>query len=948
MAEKVVIDIELKGFGNAQKGLEELTKAQIAQQEIIKQTKQEIKDYEKSIKELEEAQKDGKDLTETEIQLLDLYNQNLQTARESLAGQKDELSSVNSERRAAVKEVENYNTVLDAELGSNEQLRAQLKILTQEYDALSQEERENSEVGEEKTQQIKELTDKLKENESAIGDNRRNVGNYSASIKEALGNVTIMGTNLGGLVAGFEETAKSTKAAAAGLIFTTGVQEAQTKATQAQTATQLLMNKAVVASRIAFNIFKLAMISTGILAFVVAVGSVVAFFMSTERGAMKLKVAMAVLGSVVDNVKDIFIGIGENIVNAFKNPQQAIKDLGQAIIDNVIQRGKSALNLFKSLASFDFKAAAEDLAGVFTGIDVSIDKATTAAKRFAVQLKNDAKEAADAQKKENDLVFRRRELLLNNAKLEGEIAILRVKAADKENLTQEEIIKTLEKAIEVKNKILENNIEIAAEELKIAEQRASIAENDVATEEDLFEKKLALEKAKSARESETLRLQKQLASEKFTLQTETIAAELKILKLQGEESLELEKEIAEKKKDFLLSATNLGESERKAIILQYEKEVSDLRIDFLQQAIDDQKESLDTKFLDLELAYLKELALLGGNEDAKKALTERYQKERLESQREAIEAQIQIIQSELMQLTASSSGGLNEAILSDEDSEKLNKKLLQLQIELQKTNQAFNDVGEGGENGEPDIFDAKLEKMRAFASEVANIANFIGSLVSGIAATIANKTQSEINTLQDQLNRGLISQEDFEQKKSEIEIKSAKKQQKIQITQAIIAGVAAAASALGNTTLPFPISLTAIPVIAAATATQVKAIKSQKFADGGLIQGKSHSQGGVPFSVSGSGGFEAEGGEFIHKTKAVDYYGVPFMQALNNLQIPKMFKEGGLVAPLPNGSISSQVSSGVSEFISATQNKTIEVINIEQNFSKLQTKVNNVEQARTY
>ena len=31
MAEKVIIDIELKGFGNAQKGLDNLTKAQIEQ-----------------------------------------------------------------------------------------------------------------------------------------------------------------------------------------------------------------------------------------------------------------------------------------------------------------------------------------------------------------------------------------------------------------------------------------------------------------------------------------------------------------------------------------------------------------------------------------------------------------------------------------------------------------------------------------------------------------------------------------------------------------------------------------------------------------------------------------------------------------------------------------------------------------------------------------------------
>ena len=42
MAEKVIIDIELKGLGDAKKGLDDLTKQQIAQQDEIKKTTTEI------------------------------------------------------------------------------------------------------------------------------------------------------------------------------------------------------------------------------------------------------------------------------------------------------------------------------------------------------------------------------------------------------------------------------------------------------------------------------------------------------------------------------------------------------------------------------------------------------------------------------------------------------------------------------------------------------------------------------------------------------------------------------------------------------------------------------------------------------------------------------------------------------------------------------------------
>ena len=91
-----------------------------------------------------------------------------------------------------------------------------------------------------------------------------------------------------------------------------------------------------------------------------------------------------------------------------------------------------------------------------------------------------------------------------------------------------------------------------------------------------------------------------------------------------------------------------------------------------------------------------------------------------------------------------------------------------------------------------------------------------------------------------------------------------------------------------------------------------------------------------------------EGGEFIHKTKAVEHYGLPFMNALNNLQLPKMFAEGGYVAPVTASSISQQVSDGVSELVSVNENRSMQVVNVEQDFSNLQNKVNNVESARTY
>ena len=72
------------------------------------------------------------------------------------------------------------------------------------------------------------------------------------------------------------------------------------------------------------------------------------------------------------------------------------------------------------------------------------------------------------------------------------------------------------------------------------------------------------------------------------------------------------------------------------------------------------------------------------------------------------------------------------------------------------------------------------------------------------------------------------------------------------------------------------------------------------------------------------------------------------MDAINNMQIPKIFADGGLVAPAPVGGVGSQVSQSITEGLAASQGQRVEVINVESDFSNIQNRVNNVEQSRTY
>ena len=973
MAEKVIIDIELKGLGDAKKGLDDLTKKQAEQQLAVKLAQQEISKYEKELKELNKVILEGGELSAEQVVQSQELATKIETLNGNLASQKDELSKVNAERRAAVKEVDQYNTALNAELGSNEQLKAQLAILTKEYNSLSQEQRENTEEGQQLTQQIDGITNKLKENESAVGDNRRNVGNYSASIQDALGNVTIFGTNLGGLTKSFNETKEATLAHIEALIVTEGVQKAHTKATNSQTAAQKALNVATLAGKVAMNVFKLALIATGIGAFVVVVGSLVAYFKSTEEGAMRLKVVMAALGSITANITSKFADLGKIIFDAFNNVkelniQDVFKSIGDSIRDNITNRieafglaGKAIAKIFSGDIKEGFKDLANSVAQGVTGIEDPIGKVQAAGEKV-VQLYEDGKEAvkgfaeeiaADTQKaialqeKENALVFQRRNLLKENAQIEAQVAELRADAADKANLSQEEIIAKLEEASALESQRLQNLTQIAQTEFDIQKGRSQLATDSAEEAEELFQKELALLQAQANEKSGIVRLEKQIAAERYTLQNENLAAQLKLIQAQGGDEVATLIEIEKNKRDAQLAETSLSELERQAIIAESENKIADLKLKGLEEQEQQRKDDLANELAELDYQQFRELEQANLTAEEKLAIDRKYQKQKAQLELESLTNQATLIKAQLEQITADTGQGLIPPLTPEEEA-LLKKQLNEINTQMLTIGQTINgiDEEEAGLNllNGLGLDEAGMEKLN-FSIDT------IKSSISSIGGLMASITERNKKLIQEQVEAGVLSQEQADKKLEQIEKRAFKRQKAVQIATATANAAQAVLAALAQTvdpTLTQSFRIANAAAIGVLGAVQVATVAAQKFQEGGLIQGKSHAQGGVPFTVAGRGGFEAEGGEYIVKKSTVDSYGVDFMNALNNMRIPKMFAEGGYIAPTPTSSISEQVSRGVSELVSVNENRQLQVINVEQDFTKLQTKVSNVEQARTY
>lgn len=161
---------------------------------------------------------------------------------------------------------------------------------------------------------------------------------------------------------------------------------------------------------------------------------------------------------------------------------------------------------------------------------------------------------------------------------------------------------------------------------------------------------------------------------------------------------------------------------------------------------------------------------------------------------------------------------------------------------------------------------------------------------------LQNATGLRKKFLQQQVNQELEQQRLLEKQKEALQLRAAKREQAIAITESIIQGIIAVTRAVASPPF-YPANLPTVLLTGSLAAANTAAIAAKKFEDGGVIQGPSHSQGGVPFTVAGTPGFEAEGGEFIINKKATAKF-LPVLQRINSVK----FAEGGLiggVSPTP-------------------------------------------------
>lgn len=566
-----------------------------------------------------------------------------------MAATKVVITENNEAIRTLNKEIQNNRRTEKEAEGSLKSLRAELSNLTAEYDSLSREAR-NGEAGKKLQEQINAITNELKGAEEETQRFYRNVGNYKNAIIEAADAnipfvdeihkaVTAMGglrEYLSGLSGELGEIVSSFKAAQA--------------STAGMTVAQAALTTSLNVSSAALKVFRLALISTGIGAIVVALGSLISYLSKTQAGIELANKVMGALGATVN-----------------------------VLIDRASKLGSALVNLFTG----NFSKAADDAKEAFTGIGKEIAEESKQAWALADAL--------------NEIDKREVMLSMSRAANRAEIEKLK-KAADDTTLSTKERIKAAEQAAKMEQDDLKLQERLAEARLantlgytemngEVRKLIQSIKEGDITADEVI--RKLGLSES-TLEDLKTFRDQfnelQELQEDSYGRQTE-LQNTLNSIRQEGadaaKEAKEKELEEIRKAEDELLELVkDSREKQRKETELAYDREIEDLqnRLTTEKDLTAKAREAINTQITALEQQ----------KQNALDKLSEEELKKEIENRQKIIELQLEVVKKgseeefklQKEQLEAERDAELADTELTEEMKLAITKKYQKMELDL--------------------------------------------------------------------------------------------------------------------------------------------------------------------------------------------------------------------------------------------------------------------------
>ena len=510
---------------------------------------------------------------------------------------------------------------------------------------------------------------------------------------------------------------------------------------------------------------------------------------------------------------------GMDLVNQV---MEGAKAIFQVLIDRLLSFGSGLHEIF---VKGNFSEGVDKLKSSFAGLGDEIVEEAKAAARFEKQLQ-------DIEKAESRLEVRRAQQRADFEELK--------KKSDDVNFSIQQRAEFAEKGLSGEKKLLDEQLDLLEQRLKITKEQNALG---TSTEEDL-QKERDLEIQIANLRQESAAKQTELNNKLNSLKEQANKQEQAAIQAQ----IKLQEERVQKSIEGLQEELEYYRTKNRSI-LDMEEELTDELVrkeeERQQQIFDRKKEILEAEYEAgkmSELAYRTELLNLEYEyQDDIQKVRDEYKQQQEEQREEEKEKEEERKQEEL-----------------EKEEEEYQQRLeimrlrgdTEYEIQLQELErEKATEIARAKEIGvETSAIEERYQKKKsqiAAAESNARLQN-AANVVSGIQSLVSE--QSQLGKAAALAQAGINIAQGVTKA----------------IAQGGIAGIATGAT------------------VASAGAIQIAKIAGVKtFEDGGILEGPPHKDGGIPFTISGKPGFEAEGGEYVVNKKATKMF-LPLLESINS------------------------------------------------------------------
>lgn len=326
---------------------------------------------------LDEIKQEMRDMTKAGKSSSEAFVNNAVSARalsREYTAQIKALDQLNNESAETIPLQQKIDVAMSSEAQTVEELRKQNSELTK----IRNQANISTEEGQKQISAINAQLDKnnetIKENVSDLEQQKIGIGGYADGIKEALGGTTLFGgavNDANQVMRQFSPVINLVKndlnEAFTAIRNVTAGTEGMTKAKKLATITTNALSASL-------KLLRVALISTGIGAIVIAFGALVSYLTSTQEGIDRLNRVLTPLKAVFSGLVDVMQQLGKSLVDAFSNPMKSLKALYNFVKDQLVGQFNALGKMLQGLLTVDFNLLREG----FTDMTDLVQKQTSA------------------------------------------------------------------------------------------------------------------------------------------------------------------------------------------------------------------------------------------------------------------------------------------------------------------------------------------------------------------------------------------------------------------------------------------------------------------------------------------------------------------------------------------------------------------------------------------